>query len=224
MEKVSCDVCGRRFKTNEALGQHKNDAHKQQTTEVKKIEKKKISKGKLLAIGIPVLIIILIVYGVYWALTTESIGTIGSTHMHADFAIFLNGEQLTPLPSQYYVLSPYVHVETGPGAGTVVHVHATNVHLGMFFNSLGMKFTPECFEVTRDNKYCNYGDNTLKMFVKYANSTWGQNFEYEKYIFQDLDKILITYGDETDEKIQLQQNNVTDFSKDNSGRSMALRR
>jgi len=117
-----------------------------------------------------------------------------------------------------------VHVETGPGAGTVIHIHATDVPLKMFFNSLGMKFNPECFEVDRNNKYCSDGFNTLKMFVKNKNATWEQNFEYEKYAFQDLDKILITYGDETDEQIQSQQNNVTDFSKDNSGRSMALGR
>ena len=223
MEKVSCDACGRKFKTNEALNQHKNDAHKQAHPETA-TEKKKISKGKMLAIAIPVLIVVLIGYGIYWASTTEGIGTLGSTHIHADFAIFLNGEQLTPLPQEYFVASPYVHVETGPGAGTVVHIHATNTPLKMFFNSLGMKFTPECFEVNRDNKYCSDGVSTVKVFVKHVNSTWEQNFEYEKYAFQDLDKILITYVDETVEEIQLQQNNVTDFSKDNSGRSMVLRR
>lgn len=223
MEKVSCDVCGRKFKTSEALNQHKNDAHKQATNKDEN-RKSKMSKGKILAIVIPILIVGFIGYGLYWALLTEGVGTIGSTHIHADFAIFLDGEEITPLPEQYFVASPYVHVETGPGVGTVIHMHATNVPLKMFFDSLGMKFNSECFEVGRDNRYCNYGDNTLKMFLKHSNATWEQNFEYGKYVFQDLDKILITYGDETDEEIQLQQNNVTDFSKDNSGRSMALRR
>ncbi|MBI1978682.1 MAG: hypothetical protein HYS62_01315 [Candidatus Aenigmarchaeota archaeon] len=223
MEKVSCDVCGRKFKTSEALTQHKNDAHKQ-TSDEKQQRKKKISTGKILAFLIPSLIVLGIGYGIYWALSTEGVGTIGSTHIHADFAVFLDSEEITPLPEQYFVASPYVHVETGAGAGTVIHIHATDVPLKMFFNSLGMKFNSECFEAGQDNKYCNYGDTTLKMFVKHANSTWEQNFEYEKYISQDLDKILITYGSDTDEEIQLQQNNVTDFSKDNSGRSMALRR
>ena len=222
MEKISCDVCGRKFKTSEALSQHKNDAHKQASSST--AEKKKMSKGKMLAIVIPLLLVVLIGYGIYWALTTEGIGTIGSTHIHADFAIFLNGEEITPLPQEYYVLSPYAHVESGPGEGTVIHMHATNVPLKMFFDSLGMKFNSECFEVDRNNKYCNYGDTTVKMFVRHENGTWEQNFEYAEYIFEDLDKILITYGSETDEEIQLQQNNVTDFSKDNSGRSMALRR
>ncbi len=224
MEKVSCSVCGRKFKTSEALSQHKNDAHKQATSVGMKTGKKNVSKGKILAILIPLVIVGLIGYGIYWSLTTEGIGTLGSTHIHADFAVFLDGEQITPLPQEYFVASPYVHAETGPGAGTVIHMHATNVPLKMFFNSLGMKFNSECFETSKDNKYCNDGINTLKMFVRHSNITWEQNSEYEKYIFQDLDKILITYGDEAEEEIQLQQNNVTDFSKDNSGRSMALRR
>ncbi len=223
MEKVSCGVCGRKFKTNEALNQHKSDAHKQAST-VGETKKSKLSKGKILIVLIPLLIVVGIGYGLYWALTVEGVGSIGSTHIHADFAVFLNEKEITPLPRQYFVASPYVHIEDGPGAGTVIHMHATDVPLKMFFNSLGMKFNSECFEVNNNNKYCNAGDSTLKMFVKYANTTWEQNFEYEKYIFKDLDKILITYGSETPEQIQLQQNNVTDFSKDNSGKDMVLRR
>ena len=220
MEKVSCDTCGRKFKTNEALDQHKNDAHKQSSSV--KSEKKKASKGKILAILIPILIVGLVGYGIYWALTTEGIGSLGSTHIHADFAIFLNGKEITPLPRQYFVASSYAHVETGPGEGNVIHMHATKVPLKMFFDSLGMTFNSECFEIGRDNKNCNDGVNTIKMFVKHWNATWEQNSEYEKYIFKDLDKVLITYGSETGEEVQLQQNNVTDFAKDNSGRSMAL--
>ncbi len=221
MEKVTCDACDKRFKTKEALDQHKNDTHKQAPV-AGGVKKSKLSKGNLLAIGIPTLIVVLIGYGIFWSLTSEGVGALGSTHIHADLAIYLEGEEITPLPQQYFVLSPYVHVETGPGAGTVIHVHATNVPLKMFVNSLGMKFTPNCFEISGNNKYCNDVSGTLKMFVKHNNATWEQNLEYEKYIFTDLDKILITYGDETDEEIRMQQANVTDFSKDNSGRSMAI--
>ncbi len=222
MEKVSCDACGKKFNNQDALKQHKNDAHAQSAAS--EIKKSKMSTGRILIVLIPLVIVGIVGYGVYWALTTEGVGTLGSRHIHADFAIFLNGEEITPLPQQYYVLSPYVHIETGPGAGSVIHIHATNVPLDMFFKSLGMKLTPECFEIGNDANYCSDGINTLKMSVKRKDGNWTQNSEYGKYIFQDLDKILITYGDETDEEIQMQQNNVTDFSKDNSGRSMALGR
>lgn len=224
MEKLACDVCGRKFKTADALTQHKNDAHKQPQSEAKTDGKKTLSKGKIFAILIPALFVAVVAYGIFWAVTGENIGPIGSTHIHADFAIFMNGEQLTPLPREFFVLSPYIHIEGGPGEGTVMHTHATNVPLKMFFKSLGINFNPQCFDIGGGKKYCNGGGDTLKMFVKHTNSTWERNYEYEAYIFKDLDKILITYGHETDKEIRLQQNNVTDFSKDNSGRGMALRR
>ncbi len=223
MEKISCDNCGKKFDTQEGLKQHKNDAHKQAPVETVK-SKGKLSRGKLLAISIPILVAAVIFYGVYWAITTEGVGALGSTHIHADLGVFLNGEELTPFGPDFYVASSYVHVEDGAGAGTVVHMHATGVPLKMFFNSFGMKFTPECFEVSKDSKFCNDGVNTLKMYVKHNNGTWEKNTEYEKFVFTDLDKILITYGDESDDEIVAQQNNVTDFSKDNSGRGMILRR
>src|SRR3989338_6922984 len=180
MEKVSCGVCGKKFKTGDALNQHRNDAHAQKQTGTAKAQnsKNKLSRGKMLAIGIPLVVILLIAYGIYWAVTTEGIGTLGSTHIHADFAVYLDGTPITPLPEQFFVASPYMHVETGPGAGTVIHMHASNAPLKMFFNSLGMKFNSECFEANSDNKYCNDAANTLKMFVKHNNTTWEQNFEY----------------------------------------------
>ncbi|MBI2084882.1 MAG: hypothetical protein HYT70_04725 [Candidatus Aenigmarchaeota archaeon] len=224
MEKVSCDVCGRKFKTNEALSQHRNDAHKEQPVHHHQ-RKSKITKGKILLILIPLLVVGAVGYGIYWSLSNSpNIGPVGSTHIHADIGIHLNGEEITPLPPQFYVRSSYVHIEEGPGAGTVTHIHSTGVPLKMFFDSLGMRFNLECFEVTGAKKYCNSGSATLKMYIKHADGAWEQNSEYEKYVFKDLDKILITYGDETDEEIALQQNNVTDFSKDNSGRTMVLNR
>ena len=221
MEKVSCNICGKKFDTEEALDQHKNDAHKQQEDQTLQPQKK-MSRGKLLVILIPILFFGIIAYGLFWALTTESIGSIGSAHIHADFAIFLNGKQVTPLPREYFILIPYIHLEAGPGQGSVLHMLATNVPLKMFFDSVGMTFNSNCFEIDRNNRYCNSGTDTLKMFVKHENSTWEQDLEYQKYVFKDLDKILITYGHETNDEIQNQENNVTNFAKDNTGRSLAL--
>lgn len=216
MEKLSCDVCDKKFNSEDGLKQHKNDSHKQQAEEKKSENKKDFSFGKFLLIGIPLLFIGLAVYGIYWSLTSQGIGSIGSTHIHADFAIYLYGKEITPLPSQYFVLSPYVHVETGPGAGSVIHIHATGVPLKMFFNSMGMTLNSQCFDTAREKTFCNTGDDKIKMFIKHYNSTWEQNTQYGDYVFQDLDKILITYGNESQEQIIAQENNVTDFSKDNS--------
>ncbi len=55
MEKVSCDVCGRKFKTSEALNQHKNTAHGQSPSAP--IRKRKLAKGRLIALFSVVLLV-----------------------------------------------------------------------------------------------------------------------------------------------------------------------
>lgn len=163
------------------------------------------------------------IYGIIWAVTSPSqIGPIGSTHIHADIAVFLDGRQITPFGPQYYVRASHVHVESGPGEGTVIHIHATGVPLGNFFSTLGMKFNKDCFVSDNKVNYCNSDSKTLKMFVKHEGGNWTQNFDYDKYVFTDLDKILVTYGGETPDQLELHMNAVTDFSKDNSGRKMPV--
>lgn len=176
-------------------------------------------------------------YGAYWYVTSQPsqsgsssslsslsapIGPLGSIHIHADLAVFLDGDEITPLQPKYYVRNQFVHVEAGVGPGTVIHMHATNVPLGFFLRSLGMNFNNECFRLDNGKEYCNEGDKSLKMFVKHAGGQWEQNRQFHTYVFQDLDKILITYGNETDNQIQLQEDSVTDFAAANSDRQTGL--
>jgi len=158
------------------------------------------------------------------ATTGAPLGQLGSTHIHADIQIYLDGEQITPLERRYYVRGPYMHVESGPGEGVVIHMHATNSPLSIFFRSLGMNFNNDCFRLDNGKDYCNSGDKTLKMFVKGDFSDWTENRQFHTYVFQNHDKILITYGDETEEEIQAQKDSVTDFSRENDDSQMDLSR
>lgn len=150
------------------------------------------------------------------------IGPLGSIHTHADFAVYLDGEKITPLGPEYYVRNAFVHVESGPGDGNVIHMHATNVPFGFFFRSVGMSFNNNCFRLDNGKEYCSDGTKTLKMFVKHEGGDWQENRQFHTYVFQDLDKVLITYGDETEEELRLQMNSVTDFSRSNSDRQMNI--
>jgi hypothetical protein len=163
------------------------------------------------------LIIVGIIYFVYQALSNpySGMGPLGSTHIHADIAIYLNGKPITPFSTKYFLKSRYIHVEHGPGAGYVIHMHATNIPLGFFFKSLGMSFSKDCFILDDGSKYCNNETHTLKFYVKHKDSDWLLNEEFEKYVFKDLDKILISYGNESLEEIKAQQDSVTDYAKDN---------
>ncbi|MFQ5763201.1 MAG: protein-disulfide isomerase, partial [Candidatus Bathyarchaeia archaeon] len=70
------------------------------------------------------------------------LGTVGSTHEHASFKVYVNGELIDFSQGKYQLKSRYVHVEGN--VGDILHVHATGVKLGFFFETLGMKFTSSC--------------------------------------------------------------------------------
>ncbi len=229
MKKFECDVCKKRFDTEVALRQHKNAKHSHEQKSGHHEDKRDLSliskkHAKRLWIYLIILAIVgFVVWGIYAAVKNPSqIGALGSTHIHADIAIFLDGKQLTPLPPKYFVRSQYMHLEQGPGTGSVLHKHAINVPLNLFFKSLSMNFDDNCLKLDTGQKYCSEGDKQLKMYVKHINSTWEKNSEYEKYIFKDLDKILISFGNEAEDQLKTQMDAVTDFSRDNAGKFMEV--
>ena len=153
----------------------------------------------------------------------STIGVLGSSHIHADWKIYINSG---PLDNKFFaplamdmsgkstITSSFIHVDKSRGddgdpslekTGDVIHMHATGVPLWIFFDSVGMEFNKDCLSLPTSERFCNNGKKTLKFYVN------GQpNGQYEKYVFSDLDKILISYGDETDLSQQL--NSITEFS------------
>ncbi|MFM2357511.1 MAG: hypothetical protein RJA61_248 [Candidatus Parcubacteria bacterium] len=116
-------------------------------------------------------------------------------HEHADFAVYLNGERFDFKPAKYQSsdtnpLDPDAHLHDGNG--DVTHKHRKGITLGYFFDTIGMKLDSQCFVTDNGKQYCNTRDKKLKMYVNGKENTMFGNYE-----FTDLDRILITYGDET---------------------------
>ena len=120
------------------------------------------------------------------------IGLLGSAHIHADFKVYIEGEEIDFNQEKYFVKSAFVHVEpelNSEKTGKILHIHAKGIPLWLFFESLGMKFDSDCFKM--DNKqFCNNENNRLRLFVNGM-----ENYEFENYVPKNLDKILIIYGD-----------------------------
>ena len=135
------------------------------------------------------------------------IGPLGSIHTHQDFKVYIEGQEFDFSQRQYQVREQYVHVEDG--IGETIHVHATGVTTGVFFDSLGMKFTKECFTMGSGKEYCNEGDKTLKLYVNGK-----PNEELGDYLMGDKDRFLVSYGNETEEEIQEQLASIPDFAKE----------
>lgn len=154
----------------------------------------------------------------------STIGIVGSTHIHADWKIYINGKTLgedffVPFAEAHETAmkdinvkttSSFIHIHeaeiSGEKPGDVLHVHATGVPLWLFFESIGARLNKTCLALN-EITYCNDKKNTLKFYVN------GKlNDEYENYVLNDLDKILISYGNETDLSEQLRS--ITDFAKE----------
>lgn len=169
-----------------------------------KIDRRK-RRSQLIFIGIIAAVAAGIAYGVFsYAQNpprTANFGAVGSEHVHAAFRLFINGHAVDFSQAKYQVKSRYIHFEGGDG--NTIHRHATGVDLGFFFETLGMRFTSECFTMDDGKQYCNGESNTLKFFVNGA-----RNNMYNNYVLNDGDKILISYGSEGQQQIDEQLKTV----------------
>ena len=134
----------------------------------------------------------------------SGIGALGSKHIHSDIKIYINGNAIDFSERKYQIASSYIHFEDG--IGDVVHIHATGLTLGHLFRSLGMDLNSNCI-VYGGKNYCTVDNNKLRFYVNGV-----QNNEFNNYIFHDLDKILVSYGNENISEIQNQVNSVTNLA------------
>ncbi len=116
-------------------------------------------------------------------------------HEHADFAVYLEGKKFDFTQAKYQSstenpIDTAAHLHDGNGE--VTHKHRKGVTLGYFFETLGMKLDANCFTTDDGKQYCANTEKKLRIFVNGM-----PNDQLGKYEFADLDKILITYGDET---------------------------
>ncbi len=129
-------------------------------------------------------------------------------HEHADFSVYLDGKKFDFTPDKYQSsetnpLDADAHLHDG--VGSVTHKHRKGITLGYFFESIGMTFNGQCFITDDGTEYCNTTEKKLKMYVDGKT-----NSQFGTYEFTDLDKILITYGNESEFEIGEQLTTITD--------------
>ena len=137
-------------------------------------------------------------------------GILGSQHIHADFKVFVDGKPFNFADAKYYMKSSFIHLDDSQNkedALGVLHIHATGVPLWVFFKSIGMNFDKNCITLENNEKFCNDENKKLKFFVNGKESN-----EFENYMFNNLDKLLISYGNENQEQIKNQLGSITDFA------------
>lgn len=223
-----CEPCNREFQSEEGMEQHNRDKHgtgKESKTENKEKEQqakkehkeseleKSLKARKIRGVAKYSIVLLVLIALLYLTITSlgsspaarlrEGLGAVGSQHVHADFKVYLDGRSVDFSQPRYQVRAQHVHVEGGDG--NIIHVHATGVKIGYFFSTLGMKFNSTCFS-DNGRQHCNNENKTLKFFVNDAPAG-----EWDNYVLQSMDKILISYGNETN--LTTQFNSITTKSE-----------
>ena len=135
----------------------------------------------------------------------SGIDALKSTHEHADIKVYINGKAMDFSQPKYQVTTSFIHFEEG--LGDVVHIHAKGLTIGHLFNSLGGRITSNCMTI-ESQTYCSDANKVLKFYVNGKQSN-----EVTGYVIKDLDKYLITYGNEDAVGIKKQLDSVTDLAK-----------
>lgn len=131
-------------------------------------------------------------------------------HIHANIKVYLGSQSVDFSQPKYQStadgkdLDENIHFHDGNG--DLIHIHKKGVTIGEFFKSLKMSFSKDCFNIDTGEKYCNGGgESGLKFFVNGKPNT-----QFDNYVPQDLDKLLISYGSDVQTESQKQINSVSD--------------
>ncbi len=128
-------------------------------------------------------------------------GTLGSEHVHASFLAKLHGDTFDFTGPAFQIKSSWQHFEARDGS--TIHRHATGVMLGYLFETIRIGLDDECFSFKAsaggERRFCTNEDFSLKFYV---NHELVDNLT--EFVFEDQDRILVSYGGEDQTQIDAQ--------------------
>ena len=183
--------------------------HREERREKREDYAAKISKNKrksnLMAGGILVLIAIIVGYSGYVFVTMDAdipgappgAGKLGGEHEHASLLVRIFDDKFDFSVPSYQIKSSWIHFEESDGI--TIHRHATGVTLGYLFDSLNIGIDSECYSFPDGRQFCTNEDYSLKYYINHQPVK-----QISDYVFEDGDRILISFGSETPEQIEEQ--------------------
>jgi len=183
--------------------------HREERREKREDYAAKISKNKrksnLMAGGILVLIAIIIGYSGYVFVTMDAdvpgappgAGKLGGEHEHASLLVRIFDDKFDFSVPSYQIKSSWIHFEESDGI--TIHRHASGVTLGYLFDSLNIGIDSECYSFPDGRQFCTNEDYSLKYYINHQPVE-----QISDYVFEDGDRILISFGSETPEQIEEQ--------------------
>ena len=159
----------------------------------------------LKAIGILSMIGVIVGFACYEFVTStnnvpgapENAGKLGDEHIHASLLVNIFGDKFDFSTPNYQVKTSWIHFENQDG--DTIHRHSTGVELEFLFNSMSVVVDDKCFVFPDGRQFCNNDDYSLKFYINQQKVE-----DIRKYVVQDDDRILITYGNEDQSAIDKQ--------------------
>jgi len=127
----------------------------------------------------------------------EMAGKLGDEHVHASLLVKIFGDKFDFSTPNYQVQTSWIHFENQDG--DTIHRHSTGVELEFLFNSMKIAVDDKCFVFPDGRQFCSNDDYTLKFYIN--DKRVG---DIRTYIVQDDDRLLITYGNEDNQAIEKQ--------------------
>ncbi|MDX1371366.1 MAG: hypothetical protein R3321_02795, partial [Nitrososphaeraceae archaeon] len=125
------------------------------------------------------------------------------------FLLKINGKNIDLSIPKYQVQSDYIHVENRDG--TTLHRHATNVTFGDFLETIKMNLDQDnnnCLMFENGTEYCDDNANKLNAYIN-GNSSGVEAIS--NYIINNNDRLLVLYGNETEDEINRAIKEVNDI-------------
>ncbi|MBC8252005.1 MAG: protein-disulfide isomerase [Candidatus Nitrosopelagicus sp.] len=159
----------------------------------------------LKAIGILSMIGVIVAFACYEFVTStnnipgapENAGKLGDEHIHASMLVKIFGDKFDFATPNYQVKTSWIHFENQDG--DTIHRHSTGVELEFLFNSMDIAMDDQCFVFPDGRQFCSNDDYSLQFYVNQQKVE-----DLRKYIVEEGDRILITYGNEDQETIDKQ--------------------
>ena len=162
-------------------------------------------KSNLIAAGILVIIALIVGYSGYVFVTMDSqipgappgAGKLGGEHEHASLLVRIFADKFDFSAPTYQIKSSWIHFEESDG--TTIHRHASGVTLSYLFDTMNIFVDDQCYMFPDGRQFCTNEDYSLKYYINHQIVK-----DINDYVFEDGDRILITYGSETPEQIEEQ--------------------
>ncbi len=187
------------------MGRKNREERREKREDLVEKRSRQKTKNNLLAAGILGIVALIIGYSIFVFITMEAsgpgipegAGKIGDEHEHASLLVRIFGDKFDFSVPSYQIKSSWIHFEESDG--TTIHRHSSGVKLGYLFESLNIGIDDKCFNFPDGRQFCTNEDYSIKFFINHE-----MVVDIRDYVFKDQDRILISYGSESQEEIEEQ--------------------